>query len=377
MPNSNDNRPQKPFPVALVAALLVGGGIAIFAFLSTQNGEADAAPSNASAKESVAETRIPVTLRGKTMGTTYAVKVLLTPEQSTTVGALQAKIDAALEQVNDDMSTWRKDSDLSKFNAHASTTPYVARDSTVAVMNRALTLGEKTGGAFDVTLGPLIRLWGFGRDGRRDAPPDAKALEEARARVGLDKLSIEGTSITKARPDVDVSLAGIAKGYGVDEVGRVVVAEGISNALVEIGGEVRAYGHGEGGRPWRVGVNVPRADAAATDIALAVPLKDQALATSGDYRNFFEQDGKRYGHIIDPRTARPVDHQVLSASVVAPDCTTADGLATAMLVLGREAGTKVIEQMDGVEALFLEDDGSGGYRVTHTAGFPLPPSSGR
>lgn len=372
MTTSNTPR-QQSFPLALVAAIVVGGGLAAVAYWSTTTPpkEEQSAPS---AKAPEKAPLIPVTLRGKTMGTTYAVKVLLTQPQSTTVGALQAKIDAALEQVNADMSTWRKDSDLSQLNAHASTAPYTVRASTADVMRRALDLGQKTDGAFDITLGPLIRLWGFGRDGRRDAPPDAAALAAARERVGLGQISIDGRAITKKRPDVDVSLAGIAKGYGVDEVGRVVAEAGIANALVEIGGEVRAYGHGEGGRPWRVGVNVPRANASATDIALAIPLKDQALATSGDYRNFFEKDGKRYGHIIDPRTGRPVGHQVLSASVVAPDCTLADGLATAMLVLGREAGTKVIERMEGVEALFLEDDGKGGFTVTHTAGFPLPPS---
>ncbi len=190
--------------------------------------------------------------------------------------------------------------------------------------------------------------------------------------MGLDKLAVEGTSIRKTAADVDVSLAGIAKGYGVDEVGAMLASRGIHDALVEIGGEVRGYGTTETGRPWRVGVNVPRAAAGATDVAVAVPLQNAALATSGDYRNFFESGGKRYGHILDPRTGQPVEHTVLSASVLATDCATADALATALLVLGREEGRKVVDTWPGVEALFLEDDGAGGFVVTQTDGFPRP-----
>lgn len=314
-----------------------------------------------------------VTLQGPTMGTTWSVKVVATtPEQSREAVALQPAIEALLERVNDLMSTYRKESELSRFNRHASSEPFPVSPETAAVVRRALEIGAATEGAFDVTLGPVIDLWGFDDQGRRSEPPPAEDLAKARARAGLDKIRVQDSSLVKTQPDVDLNLSGIAKGYGVDAVFERVSKAGFEDVLVEIGGEVRASGRNADGQPWRLGINVPRSDADPTAVLVTVPLDDQALATSGDYRNFFEAGGRRYSHIIDPPTGAPVQHDLVSVSVLADDTTTADALATAGLVLGEERMRKVLrERFPGVEALFVHaSEGAGELKVSKTDGFP-------
>lgn len=316
-----------------------------------------------------------VTLQGKTMGTTYHVKVVArSPDESARAVALQARVDALLERVNDQMSTYRPGSELSRFNRHAGKEPFAVSPETAAVTRRALEIGEKTGGAFDVTLGPLIELWGFDKGGRRAAPPSPDELAAARARVGREHVAVRDSTLVKDRADVEVNLSGIAKGWGVDQVFALLVKEGFADVMVEIGGEVRAQGENVNGQPWRIGVNVPRSDADPTAVLVAVPLKDAALATSGDYRNFFESGGRRYSHILDPVTGEPVRRDLVSASILAPDCTTADGLATAAIVLGEAKTREVLKaHFPGVEALFVHaPEGEGGeLEVTQTEGFPV------
>jgi thiamine biosynthesis lipoprotein len=311
-----------------------------------------------------------VELRGETMGTTYLVKIVVqdAPESAKVV-ALKAAVDAILENVNDVMSTYRPKSELSRFNQRASTAPFPASTELRRVVGRALEIGAQTDGAFDVTLGPVIDVWGFDAKGKRTSPPTSEEIAAARARTGRDKVAVEGEALVKRVPELQVNLSGIAKGWGVDEVHRLVVEQGFRDVMVEIGGEVRASGHSAKGEPWRLGVNVPKAGADPTAVLRKVSLADRALATSGDYRNYFESGGKRYSHIIDPRTAAPIEHEIVSATVVAADCTTADGLATASMVLGAEAAKALLEKMDGVEGFFVEKKG-GELRTLHTAGFP-------
>lgn len=315
-----------------------------------------------------------VTLQGETMGTTYHVKVVArSPEESARAVALQARVDELLERVNDQMSTYRPDSELSRFNRHPGTEPFPVSPETARVTRRALEIGEKTGGAFDVTLGPLIELWGFDKGGRRESPPPDAELAAAKARVGLEHVSARGGALVKDRADVEVNLSGIAKGFGVDQVLELVIAAGFADVMVEIGGEVRARGQNASGEPWRIGINVPRSDADPTAVLVAVPLKDAALATSGDYRNFFESGGRRYSHILDPTTGAPVQRELVSASVLAPDCATADALATAAIVLGEERTREVLRaHFPRVEALFVHaPGGEGELKVTRTDGFPV------
>ena len=316
-----------------------------------------------------------VTLQGRTMGTTYSVKVVArSAEESARAVALQARIDERLERVNDQMSTYRPESELERFNRHAATTPFPVSTDTAYVVRRALDIGQKTGGAFDVTLDPLIELWGFDKGARRDTPPPPDEIAEAKARVGTSRVSVEDTALVKDRPDVEVNLSGIAKGYGVDRVYQLLLDEGFTDVMVEIGGEVRARGKNAKGEPWRIGISVPRSTADPTAVLVAVPLTDAALATSGDYRNFFESGGQRYAHILDPGSGEPVRRDLVSASILAADCTTADALATAAIVLGEAKTREVLRaHFPGVEALFVHapEGEEGSLRVTRTEGFSV------
>jgi FAD:protein FMN transferase len=316
-----------------------------------------------------------VTLQGGAMGTSWSVKIVVkSAEESRRAVAYKARVQALIESVEAPMSTYREESELSRFNRAESTAPFPVSSETAQVVRRSLELGELTGGAFDITLGPLISLWGFDAAGRRDERPSAAELAAAKERVGLAKVRVQDTSLVKAEPLVEVNLSGIAKGYGVDVVTADLQEAGFTDVLVDLGGDVHARGTNAQGLPWRVGVNVPRSGSDPTSVLVAVHVHDAALATSGDYRNFFEQGGRRYGHIIDPRTAEPVDHELVSVSILAPDCTTADGLATAGMVLGEEETRAVLARLPGVEALFVHAaPGGGDLRVSQTPGFPLPP----
>jgi thiamine biosynthesis lipoprotein len=313
-------------------------------------------------------------MAGAVMGTTWNATVVVTsPEESRKAAALQPRVQAALDEVDRLMSTYKPESEISRFNAHASTEAFEVSALTAEVVRKALDVGARTGGGFDVTLGPLIALWGFDKDGRRSKPPKADALAAARARVGLDKIKLEGTKLSKTAPDVQINLSGIAKGFGADRAAGVLFASGFAHAMVEVGGEVSALGTNARGVVWRIGINVPRSGADPTAVLRTVGLHDRALATSGDYRNFFESGGRRYSHIIDPSKGEPVLDPPVSVSVVAKDCATADALATAGMVVGEEKLREAIKGLNGVEVLFVRADAGtkGGFVVSHTDGFPL------
>lgn len=307
------------------------------------------------------------TWQGPTMGTTYAIKIVTGPLDPKSHGTIQAAIDDTLEAVNASMSTYRKDSELSRFNAAPSTEPIAVSEPLHAVIGEALRVGELSGGAFDVTVGPLVNAWGFGPDGEQ-RPPDEATLTALRERVGLDKLTLDAAAgtIRKARPDVYVDLSAIAKGHGVDRVAQAIEALGYREYLVEIGGELRARGHNADDVPWRVGIEKPDDD--ARDIREIIALDDTALATSGDYRNYYERDGKRLSHTIDPRTGHPIEHRLASVSVVSARCSTADALATALNVLGPDAGFALADAR-GIPALFIVRTPDGGFTERATAPF--------
>ena len=347
---------------ALWAAALLGLGA--FAASCTDDAPKAAAP----------DAPLAVTLRGETMGTTYSVKVVVPTSRSGEVPPLQVDVDRALAEVNAAMSTYDPKSEISRFNASPAAAPATISPDFARVVTLALETGKKTEGAFDITLGPLIALWGFDKDGRRDTPPSPDAITAARARTGLDKVALAGTTLTKTRDDVEINLSAVAKGFAVDKVAALLAAKGYRDLMVEIGGEVVARGVNDRGAPWVIGVNVPKADADPTAVLRPVSLENRALATSGSYRNFFEAGGQRYSHIIDPRTAAPVEHDLVSVTLLAPDCAQADALATAALVLGEDKTRALLKDLPGTEALFVHARGDGSevqdLKVTTTAGFP-------
>ena len=252
---------------------------------------------------------------------------------------LQEKIDRRLEEVNDSLSTYRPESEINRFSRFPRTGEEfpVGRDF-LEVMKTAARVYELSGGAWDGTVRPLVDLWGFGPLPPVSEPPDPRRIEALLGEIGFDEIEIRKAALVKRQAAVTLDLSSIAKGYGVDQVAEVIRGAGFSDFLVEIGGEVYGKGSRRDGGAWRVGINRPRADSAPDEIYRVAALRDAAFATSGDYRNFFVRDGVRYSHVLDPRTGRPVANGVVSVSVLAPDCTLADGLATAVMVMGAEAG---------------------------------------
>ena len=300
-------------------------------------------------------------LSGATMGTTYHVKVAAA-ESGKDVSSLQARIDHRLEQLNQSMSTYRVDSEISRFNRLKSIdTNFKISDDFLAVMLAGDAVYRLTDGAWDGTVSPLVSLWGFGPAGRIAKVPSPQAITEALRNVGFDQIEVSAKGyLRKHRPEVTIDLASIAKGYGVDQIAELLETSGFKNYLVEIGGEVYASGRREDGRNWRVGINQPVKTSAPDAVYAALELQDQAMATSGDYRNFEVINGRTYSHIIDPHSGYPVAHAVVSTSVVAPNCTLADGLATALMVMGPEKGIGLLNRLDGVEGLIIvrKPDGS-------------------
>lgn len=303
-----------------------------------------------------------LTISGQTMGTTYTV-VVLDDGNLLESEALRVEIETVLNDVNARMSNWDENSEISRFNTRTDTTPVKISRELARVMAAANEVHSKSAGKFDVTLGPLIELWGFGPRKPDDPLPPANAIAAMRERVGqaeLIRLDLPDAMMAKLRSDVSIDLSAIAKGYGIDAIVSKLMELGYKNHLVEIGGDLRATGINTRSVPWRVGIENPQTG--AREIKRIVALNDQSLATSGDYRNYVEVDGVRYSHIIDPSTGRPITHRTTSVSVVARDAMTADAWATALLVLGEEKGLETADTY-GIAAYFISrtvvESGSG------------------
>ncbi|MBX9609478.1 MAG: FAD:protein FMN transferase [Gammaproteobacteria bacterium] len=305
-------------------------------------------------------------LHGETMGSTWRV---VAPHLGAEARpALCARIEALLESVNARMSTYRPDSELSRFNASASMDWQPVSAELLEVLAAARRVSEASDGAFDVTVGPLVDLWGFGPQARIDAPPSGEAIAAARARVGYRQVELDetGSRVRKLRADVRVDLSALAEGWAVDQVVKLLEAEGLVDFLVDVGGEMRVRGRNADGLPWRLGVALPRADSDATLRALTPG--DAAVATSGDYRNYFEHDGRHYSHEIDPASGAPIVNDVASVTVIARECVYADAYATAFMVLGVERGLALARRV-GVQALFVLR-GAQGFELRASPGFP-------
>lgn len=293
--------------------------------------------------------------RGPTMATSYMVKVFGAPEVSSE--HIRFRVDAELRRVNDQMSTYLKSSEITKFNDSESTDWISISKEFALVVDYALQVSQKTDGAFDVTVGPLVNAWSFGTEERTQTVPTEDTLNELKKSVGYQKLSVrlDPPAIRKSVPTLRIDLSAIAKGHGVDRVVESLNEMGIENLFVEIGGEVRTSGN-KSGDPWKVGIQTP--DAARDVVMIAHPMSaddgvDESMATSGDYRNVFTAEGKRYSHTIDPRTAAPIEHQVASVSVVAPTCMAADAWATALNVVGRDEAMRIADKED-LSVLMIE-----------------------
>lgn len=298
-----------------------------------------------------------IRVRGRAMGTTWSV-VVAHPKASLSHARLRSLVSQVLDRVDARMSTWRDDSELMRFNRSDTRDWFGVSPETALVAREALRIGVLSDGAFDPTVGPLVDLWGFGRAPVGVLPPAAEALARARARVGFRHLHVRDAppALRKDRPDVELDLSAVAKGYAVDAVAERLADLALEHFLVEVGGELSARGRNAEGDAWRVGIERPALERGRVEAL--VRLDDESVATSGPYRNFEVRGDRRYGHVLDPRTGEPVRSDLMSVSVIAARAMHADALATALLVLGPEAGF-ALAQREGLAVLFLERAGDG------------------
>ncbi len=288
---------------------------------------------------------------GSTMGTTWNVKVVGFPGTDHR-SSVDDDINKTLSAISASMSTYDAASEISSFNSSTSTDWFAVTDALIEVLDVANEVSEMTAGAFDITVGPLVNLWGFGPQDTRDEIPAREDIESARAQSGYRNLELRQApaAIRKQLPGLYIDLSSIAKGYAVDRIAELLEGRGIRNYLVEIGGELRGKGHNQRGSAWRIGIERPTVT--ERTVYTALELDGTGLATSGDYRNFFERNGQRYSHTINPLTGRPVTHKLASVTVIAASAMRADALATALMVLGPDDGYSLAER-EGIAAFFI------------------------
>ena len=298
----------------------------------------------------------PLQLVGSAMGTTWHVSYI-DPPAGLTPDRVQHGIEEQLELVNRSMSTYISDSEIRRFSASAPNAWFRTSENFFHVLTTALEVGRKSEGAYDVTVAPLVNLWGFGPDGMINSPPSDQSIAKLRDRVGQDNIRVDSKNLSGMKlNDLSLDFSSLAKGYGVDRVAQWLAEQGIHRFMVEVGGELRLSGLSGRGDPWRIAIEQP--ESSSRSVAVTIDLTDVAVATSGDYRNYFEADGRHYSHIIDPRTGYPVAHDLVSVTVVHPSCMIADAWATALTVLGPDRAMAVA-QAQGLAVYFIRrvDDG--------------------
>jgi len=313
---------------------------------------------NQNPKSIVQENEIEVngklTLSGKTMGTTYNI-IYLDDEGRD----FQPSIDSLLVVFNQSLSTYIPDSELSKFNAGDTldfNLPYL-----FPILNASKEIFQKTSGAFDPTVGPLVNIWGFGPSGPE--LKDSVDIQNLLKLVGFEKVDFDSKQVRKKVSGIYLDFSSIAKGYGVDVVAEFLSSKGINDFLVEIGGELVAGGVNESGELWKVGVNRPEESANASDLFSIIALQDKGMATSGNYRNFYVKDSVKISHTINPKTGYPIAQNLLSATVIAADCMTADAYATALMVMGTEQAIALDSALDEIQVFLIFSDENGEFKT--------------
>ncbi len=301
------------------------------------------------------------TFTGATMGTTYTLKVVGTDISVEDQHRIQDTVDSRLQVITDLMSTWDAKSELSRFNAWNKTEPFPVSEELLEVLTQAQRISVASEGAFDVTVGPLVNMWGFGAtEEDRAETPSEESIVKARRQVGYQKLIIDSQAktIRKELPMMYVDLSAIAPGYGADYVALAIESMGYGEYMLEVGGEVRTRGKNGQGQWWQIAIEKPVPEERA--MYRVVPVANMSLATSGDYRDFIIKDGARLSHTIDPTTGHPVNHALVSATVLHEECGMADGYATALMVLGPEKGLALAERL-GLAVFLIAHDGQGGF----------------
>jgi len=297
--------------------------------------------------------------KGMVFGTYYSIKY-----ESPNGEDLQQEITKELDKYTQIFSHYEKESTISKVNQNKKVR---LEPEFITCFNRAMEVSEITNGAFDITAGPLISAWGFGPEDKQKMTPEI--VNALKALTGYKKIKLENGKIVKEIPEMTLNMSAIAKGYTCDLIGEFLAKKGCENYLVDIGGEVVTKGKNEKGRIWSIGIQEPLEDPLRQEIHVALKLPDRAMATSGNYLNFYEEDGKKFAHTIDPISGYPVQHSLLSATVLANDCMTADAFATAFMVLGKDLSIEIARQVPGLEIYFIYTDENGKNQVYSSEGF--------
>jgi len=308
-------------------------------------------------------------LSGSTMGTVWQVRLSELP-QDMSLDEVKTELEQQLELVNQQMSTYRQDSVISQYNQAQAGTWHSVPAEFALVLSTALELAEASQGAFDPTVGPLVNVWGFGPEARGEKLPTAEQISTIKTEVGWEKVKTRHQGREVLQPGgIYLDFSAIAKGYAVDLLGERLTELGVAGWLVDIGGDLRTQGHKRNGEPWYIAVERPNAKTREASSVLA--LNSKAVATSGDYRNFYDTQEGHFSHTIDPRTGRPVEHQLASDTVLEESCMLADGLATLLTVLGPREGL-AFAQDNGLEVYFIEraaQDKETGFAEVMTAAF--------
>lgn len=307
----------------------------------------------------------PAYFSGLTMGTTFSITLAGTKSQDD-LDSVKSEIIALLDRINQQMSTYVTSSEVTRFNNFRDTDWFTVSADTAQLVSESLQISDLTDGSFDITVGPLVDLWGFGPDPRRtEAPPDAE-IARLKENIGYKNVVVRlhPPALRKLKKTLRIDLSAIAKGYAVDQVGLLLKEKGFTDFIVEIGGELLVCGEKAPGTPWQIGIESPVTDRRQVDAVL--PVKDIAMATSGDYRNYFEDKGKRYSHTIDPRTGYPITHNLVAVTVMDSSCAKADALATALMVMGPEKAQTFAESRN-IAAFLIVKTGDGFVEHATTA----------
>ena len=295
-------------------------------------------------------------ISGKTMGTYYSIKFVM-HSSPLNITEIKTEIDTRLDQIDQKMSTYRSDSEIARFNdSRLVNQPFPISKETETVVKEALRIAGLTENALDITAGPLVNLWGFGPVERGESlPPSPDDVKHQLARVGLDKLKFSDGALMKSVPQLALDLSSIAKGYAVDVIAEYLESIGINDYLVDIGGEVRAKGKNIQDNVWRVAIEKP-STGLEQRVQRIIELNNVSVATSGDYRNYFDAGGVHYSHTIDPKTGYPIANGIASITVITPKCITADGFSTGLGVLGPERGIEIADKLNIAVFMIIKSD---------------------
>ena len=294
-----------------------------------------------------------IIVNGQTMGTIYTIKCYV--PSWVNKQNVSRKVDRVLGRMTDTFSTWDADSELSRLNSTKTKNPLQLSSDLHEVLHVAYKLYESSSGYYDPTLKPVLDLWGFNQKNAYFYEPKPEELTQLKTQVGLNKLIVKDHTIIKKNADTTLDLSSIAKGYAVDKVSEILESIGSKRYMIEIGGEIKVKSSNKK-QQWKIGITNPVFSRKYQDLFATLSVQNAAIATSGDYQNYFQKDGKQYSHIIDPKSLKPIQSNVASVTIIAPTCLWADGLATAVMALGVKRGLGMIESLPDVEGLILVRD---------------------